>query len=279
MKAHHAANRVVVRMHHDPAFVEAIHAAPAALLGPLGIPEELQRSILAVDRRAFLVDPQRRLRIVRTLADEFPGGTTLLLAATRRATPLLSFCSTRHFHDTVQQRGSLATAFAAHLTELLASTPALPPHAADVVRLEAHKARARRDLQAPPTLPAGHVACAPGVRADTYDGATLELLNVAERLLFELRLLPAAGLAEDGPALPATLPAPRPAAPLFLVTTPGAAELLLAEPGRVATLALRALTTPVPRGEALRLLRPLAGGASERLLAQLLESRLVSAGA
>ena len=239
---HKALARVVVRMHHDPSFVERVFAEPDAVLGPLGVPAELREALLRTDRRAFAVDPLRRTRLLRTLTAEFPASTTLALAGTRRLASLEAFFEGEGFHGTVQHRGSLAEAFARHLAGLGVGPPQLP----DVIRLELELARSRRELARPaPAPPPGTVARAPGVRAGTFDGSVLEVVNACERWLFEIGLLPAAALCDDRPDLP-PLPPPRPDAPRHLLVQPGAAGPVLAEPGRVACEAVASLERPLP---------------------------------
>lgn len=278
--SHQALARVVVRMHFDPAFVEAVRRDPEAALAPLGLDPEEREDLLAVDPRAFSVDPLRRTRALRDLIEEYKTSSTLVLAATRRIGSLDAFFSSPCFHDEVQRRGSLARAFAVFLRSF-ADTPGAAPQLRDLVRLEETTARLRREIETPPAPPArGRYVRAPATAGLRVDGSALEVVNVVERWLFEAALLPALSLCEDAPGLP-PLPAPRPDAPRHLLLSPEADGTVgLAEPGKAAVEALLSLDEPLAENEfaaraATRGLRP---DLARRLLGDLLGAGLVVRG-
>ncbi len=278
--SHTALARVVLRMHFDPAFVAAVHRDPEATLAPAGLTAEEREDLLAVDPRAFGVDPLRRTRALRDLVDEYQTSSTLVLAATRRLSSLDAFFSSPLFHDELQRRGSLARAFAAFLRGH-AATPGAPPQLPETIRLEETMARLRREIETPPEPPPrGRYRRAPAVAGLRIDGSTLEVVNAVERWLFEASLVPALALCEDAPGLP-PLPPPRPEAPRFLLLSPeNGGRIGLAEPGRAAVEALLSLEEPLGENDfadraAARGLRP---DLARRLLGDLLGAGLVVVG-
>jgi hypothetical protein len=277
--SHDALARLVVRMHFDPGLVEQIHRDPEGTLAPLRLTAEEREDLLAVDPRAFGVDPLRRARALRDLVEEFKTSATLVLAATRRIAALEAFFSSPHFHDEVQRRGSLAHGFAAFLRTFLA-TPGVAPQLDDTVRLEETTARLRREIETPPPVPArGRYLRAPAVAGLRVDGSTLEVVNAVERWWFEAALLPVLALCDDAPGLP-PLPPPRPDAPLELLLSPEDGRIALAEPGRAAVEALRSLDEPRTEAEfaALAAARGLRPDLARRLLGDLLGAGLVARG-
>lgn len=206
--SHHTLERVFVRLLFDPALVDAMHADPDAALGQLDLEPHEREQLLAVDRRAWRHDPLRRPRTLRTLVEEFKTSTTLALAETRSLSSLDAFFSSREFHGAVQERRSMALAFAAFLERLIAglACPQLP----DVLRLETQLARCRRELRdspAPaPSRDEPALGFAPGHAVDRYNANVVETINAVERYLFEVGLMPAVALCDDAPRLGA-LPA------------------------------------------------------------------------
>src|SRR4030095_5119129 len=93
---HLAAQRAVVRMLFDPEFARAVRQAPDEVLPAL--PPALRTQLAALDDRTLRVDRLRRLRALRTLAEEFKGATTLALAETRSLGFLEQFFSSAPFH-------------------------------------------------------------------------------------------------------------------------------------------------------------------------------------
>jgi hypothetical protein len=152
----------------------------------------------------------------------------------RRLALLDAFFGSDAFHRAVQERGSLAAAFAAYLLQCGARSPLLP----GVVKLEAELARCRRALSAaggpdyrPPPIPAqgrAHVQRAPGVSVLRVSPDTLATMHAIERFQFEVSLLPAAAaLCEDAPR--PVLPTPSDAPPLRLGIIPTHTGLTLVE--------------------------------------------------
>jgi hypothetical protein len=243
---HQALQRVSMRMLFDPKFAAQVYAAPEESLASLDITSEERGWLLDVDPRAWTVDHERGPRTLRKLFDEFKGSTTLALNQTRSLASLRGFFESAHFHEAVQQRGSLAQGYARFLGELSSD-----PLVAQVASLEWMQARCRRELELCPRLhgmQTDWVARAAGVDAGEFDGATLDALNSAEQALFALNLVPAAGLADDAPRPRAVQPAPQ--APLHLVARPIDGQVRLVSLGRMACLALMALEHPMPVGEA-----------------------------
>jgi hypothetical protein len=133
--SHLALRRVMIRLLHDPAFVAEVHADPARALAGVELGADERAWLVAQPRAAWRTDPARPARVLAALAEEFPASVEL---ATEHAA---GFLRSRHFHDAIQSRGSLALAFADHL----ASAP--DPRVRAVVALERAVAEVRR---APP---------------------------------------------------------------------------------------------------------------------------------
>ncbi|HJZ86153.1 MAG TPA: hypothetical protein VKN99_13330 [Polyangia bacterium] len=230
---HQAALRVVVRMQYDPIFADAVYRDPVATLLPLGLGERERGWLLAVDRRAFRHDPMKRRRTLHALVSEFKAAAALALLETRRVGFLDAFFASPEFHRAIQERGSLAAAFADYLLGARLRTPQL----GDVVRLEATLARCRRELAAaggpdfaPPPIPPGgptHIARAPGVAVGSFSPDALAAIQAVEHWLFERSLMPIVALADDAPAL--ELPAPALAPPVRLGIVPTQAGISLVE--------------------------------------------------
>jgi hypothetical protein len=255
--SHHALQRLLVRMQFDPRFADEVLRAPDGALERVGLGARERGWLLAVDRRAFAHDPGKRRRALHALISELKASTAIALAETRRIAFLDGFFASQHFHVAVQQRGSLAAAFA----EFLLGAGLRTPQLAEVVRVEARLARCRREVEAAggaalrlPPLPERitHVARAPGVWAGSYSPDALAAIQAAERFLFEAGLVPALALVEDAP--PLVLPPPTGRAPIGLgfVPTHTGITLVELEPDLVAAIARAAPRTPVSEiGEAL----------------------------
>ncbi len=231
--SHHALQRALVIALHDPSFVEAMHADPAATLAPLGLEPHEQTQLLAVDRRAFRTDPLRGRRLLRVLCEELKVSATLALWETRRASFLDGFFASAAFRGAVASRAPLAPAFGDYLGGAGLETPQLR----DVVRLETATARCRRDRH-----PRPGVALAPGVASLELDAGTLETVQLVERYLFELGLMPQLGFCVDGPALP-PLP-PTGAGTIYLLLTPTQTGISLTPIDEDLHRVLAALSTP-----------------------------------
>lgn len=107
--SHLALRRVVVRLLHDPVFAAALAADPERALAGVELVGEERAWLVATPAAAWRTDPARPGRVLAALADEFPA--TLALVPERART----FLASTPFHAAIQERGSLAAAFAAHL--------------------------------------------------------------------------------------------------------------------------------------------------------------------
>ena len=225
--------RIYVRMLFDPAFAARVYENAEAALAGLDLDEGERAQLVAVDRRAWAHDPLRRYRTLRILAEEFKASTTIALAATRSIASLDAFFSAPEFHAAVQERGSMAGAFVRYLERLVAERPIESPQLPDVLRLEAMLARCRRDLEArelvsePPESigPETRVGLAPGHAVGRFNANVVEAVNVAERYLFEVGLMPAVALCEDAPRLeelPPVVPEP-----VYLLALPSSSGVSL----------------------------------------------------
>ncbi len=263
--SHRTLERVYVRMLFDPALVDAVYADADAALAGLDLAPHERAQLTAVDRRAWAHDPLRRYRTLRTLAEEYKASTTLALAATRSLASLDAFFSSAEFHRAVQERGSLALAFADYLARLAVERFPDAPHVADVVALERMLARCRRELEvageAEPLLSSidarSVLALAPGHAAGRFDANVVEAINAAERYLFEVGLMPAVALCEDAPRL-APLP-PVAGEPAWLLALPSSSGVsLMPIDGDYFALLDAFSAGPRPLGEAAR--EAVAGG-------------------
>lgn len=231
--SHRTLERVFVRMLFDPGFVDAVYAEPRVALAGLDVREEEVAGLVATDRRAWGHDPLRRLRTLRTLVDEFKASATMVMSATRSLGSLDAFFSSGEFHGAVQERGSLAAAFAAFLGRLRAERPVDMPLLADVLRLEAMMARARRAAQTAGSRtpasaapgPDSTLRFVPGHAVGRFDANVVEAVNAVERYLFEVGLMPAVALCDDAPPLQGV---PEPAGtPTCLLALPSGPQVQL----------------------------------------------------
>lgn len=229
---HHTLQRLLVRMTFDPAFGEALLRNPWAELARLGLGEREARLLAGIDRRALLHDPQRCRRALHALMGELKASSAIALAETKRIAFLDGFFASQHFHRMVQDRGSLAAAYADFLLGAGLSTPQLP----EVVRIEARLALSRRELAAAggsdwraPPRPSHlvRVARAPGVAIGRHTPDALAAIQAAERFLFDAGLVPALALVDDAP--PLVLPPPTGAPPIGLGFIPTLAGISLVE--------------------------------------------------
>ncbi len=237
MRASHAVlSRLVVRMQHDPGLVARVFADPEAVLGPLGLGARERAMLLATDRRAFLHDPFRIRRLLRTLMEDFKASSAIALEETRRLAFLDGFFASAEFHEAVQADGSLGVAFAGFLVAASLQAPVLGP----VVRLELALFRARQELAAAggadwraPAVPAAglrRVARAPGVAAVRVLPDALAAVQAVEQYLFEVGLVPAIALADDAPRLVLPAPTGAPPTPMGIVPTASGVHLVELEP-------------------------------------------------
>jgi hypothetical protein len=162
--SHRALNRVAIRLLHDAALVDALYADPVRALAGAGVTPEERAWLVAVPRVAWRTDPERPLRVLGALRDEFPA--SFVLAPTRAG----GFFGSAHFHAAVQERGSLALAFGAHMGE------DANIHVAAVARLETATATVRRAPTHVPPSPSGRLRLTPAARVVRIPGNGAALL-------------------------------------------------------------------------------------------------------
>ena len=268
-----ALQRVYVRMLFDPSFVEAVFTNPPEALSNVDVTEIERTWLLACDRRLFTADPLRRRRSLKTLIDEFKGASALVVASTRRLAKLDAFFSSKAFHASVQERRSMALAYA----EYLSAMTHLDARIGAVATLEAAMAlarRGRRSLKKPPTFNASErYEIAAGVALAKVPRGTLPVLQAIEQVLFELSLAPVAALADDGPDL-RDLPQIE-ADPEFLLAIRGDGENVSLEelPEGLGEI-LDAARTPIDGAPLLTRAERL--GASAAVIQSLLDDRLLA---
>lgn len=267
--SHAALQRALVIALHDPGFVEAMHADPAGVLGPLGVGPAERAQLLAVDRRAFRTDPLRARRVLRVLAEELKISTTLALWETRSAAFADGFFASPFFRAAVAERTALAPAYGAYLAAAPLATPQLP----DVVRLETLMARCRR---AATVRPRPGVGLAPGVATARFDAGMLETVRIVESFLFEVGLMPQLSWCADGPRLP-TLPAVG-RGTVCLLLTPSETGVGLSEIDDDLHRVLAVLETPSADVAKTLAAVGVPAAAVKALVASLLEEGLVSEG-
>lgn len=243
--SHHTLQKLVVRMLFDEAFVTAVHDNPDEALAGLGLTATERAQLLSVDQRAWRHDALRRRRTLRTLVEEYKVATTIALAETRSLVSLERFFASSHFHNFVQQRGSMGLAFAEFLLEGCRQGAWTAPQLPDVIRLEAAMVACRRSLEreaAPGELPASvhdrmRVKLAPGCSVASFQANVIETIQHVERYLFELSLMPAMALCEDAPRL-TDLPEVNQLKKTHLLFSPGATGITLMELDRATFLLL-----------------------------------------
>lgn len=126
-----ALQRFVVRLLWDPALVERVYTGEPVP----GLDAEGRALLTRVDRRAWDTDPYRRARTLRALVEEYPCTVAELGVA-----GLETFFGAPAFHDALQGRGSLATAFGAWIA----------PRAGPVVAIERAFVALRRAVPVTP---------------------------------------------------------------------------------------------------------------------------------
>lgn len=218
----------------DEAFVEEVYAMPGRALAGLDLTEDERAQLLSVDRRAWRHDPLRRRRTLRTLVEEFKVSTTIILAETRSLTSLERFFSSRFFHNSIEERGSMGLAFAEFLLDGRRRGEWKAPQITDVVRLEAAIAGCRRTLAREGRYDAGdlpatisdraRVRLAPGYDVAGFQANIIATIQLVEQYLFELSLMPAMALCDDAPGLPA-LPEVDGQKKVYLLFSPGGAGI------------------------------------------------------
>ncbi|HLU65537.1 MAG TPA: hypothetical protein VKZ63_04650 [Kofleriaceae bacterium] len=241
--SHHGLQRALVVALHDPSFVDAMHAAPEETLAPFGLDAAERTQLLAVDRRAFRVDPLRPRRVLKAISEELKGSLAIALAEARTLALADGFFASPAFRAAIAEDRPLVLALADYLDAALAGGALRSPQLPGVLAIERARAEARRDAHraGPPGL-----AVAPGVRPLAIPPGALAALQAAERYLFELSLLPQVALCDDRP--PLELPPVEPGAPLHLVARAGGGEVALTEIPEPLHRTLGALERAAARG-------------------------------
>jgi hypothetical protein len=185
--SHTSLRRVAVRLLHDEDLARALQDDPDRALAGVPLSPEERAWLLAVPRGAWRTDLERPRRVLAALRDEFPASCAL--APARAAT----FLRSRHFHDAVQDRGSLAAAFGLHVAE------DGDVRVVAVARLETATALVRRAPLRIAASPAGRLRLTPAGRivhaargaaallAAVRDGRLHTTLGPAEEALLVLR--------------------------------------------------------------------------------------------
>ena len=234
--SYHTLQKLLVRLHFDEEFVEAVYSDSARALAGLDLTDAERDQLLNVDRRAWRYDPLRRRRTLRTLVEEYKVSTTIALSETRSLASLERFFSSAFFHAAVQDRGSMGLAFSEFLLDGHRQGAWTAPQLSDVVRLEATIAACRRSLEREGEYRAGElpttisdrtrVKLAPGHNVARFQANVIETIQRVEQYLFELSLLPAMALCDDAPRLTG-LPEVDQQKKVYLLFSPGAAGISL----------------------------------------------------
>ena len=235
--SHHTLQKLTVRMLYDEAFAAAVYDDANALAG-LDLTDAERAQLLTVDRRAWRHDALRQRRTLRTLAEEYKIATTIVLAETRSLAALERFFASDVFHRAIQQRGSLAMAFAEFLLDGCHHQKWTAEQLPDVIRLEKTFAACRRSLEReadassqdlPQTInDRARVKLAPGCEVAAFEANVIATVQHVEKYLFELSLMPAMALCDDAPRLTGLPPVARPEK-VWLLFSPGATGITLTE--------------------------------------------------
>ncbi|MBP6820243.1 MAG: hypothetical protein KA368_01805 [Acidobacteria bacterium] len=252
--SHHVLQKLVVRMLFDDKFTDSVYADAEKSLAGFDLTEIERAQLLNVDRRAWRYDSLRQRRTLRTLAEEFKISTTIILAETRSLASLEAFFSSRFFHQSIQQRGSLARGFAEFLLDGCQSGAWQSPQIADVVRLENVMAGCRRSLARegnvePAELsskinPLARVKLAAGHDVAGFQGNVIPTIQHVEKYLFELSLMPAMALCDDAPKL-RDLPPVNLQQKAYFLFQPGATGISMIDLDKVSYLVLYDTKRPV----------------------------------
>ncbi len=271
----------MVRMLFDEEFVEEVYGATDRALAGLYLTEVERSQLLGVDRRAWRHDALRRRRTLRTLVEEFKVSTTIILAETRSLASLERFFSSRFFHDSVTERGSMGLAFAEFLLDGYRSGAWNAPQIADVVRLEAAIAGCRRALAREGNYEAGdlpvtisdraRVRLAPGYDVASFQANVIAAIQRVEQYLFELSLMPAMALCADAPTLP-PLPEVDERKKVYLLFSPGESGISITNIDKSDFLVLYETKRAVEIKSLLSRLAPARASQAQGILAEWLEN-------
>lgn len=167
--SHVAQRRVAIRMLHDPAFAAAVRRDAGAALDGVDLTPAERCALAEVPPAAWRTDPDRPARVLAALCEEFSASVTL---APGHAA---AFFTSRHFHDAVQERGSLALAFGAHMGE------DADPRTVATAGLETAIAHVRRAPRVPAPSAPGYLRLSPWAHLVRTAGAATRLLAAARR--------------------------------------------------------------------------------------------------
>jgi hypothetical protein len=279
--SHHTLQKLMVRMLFDEDFVEEVYAAPERALAGLDLTDGERGQLLGVDRRAWLHDPLRGRRALRTLVEEFKISTTIVLAETRSLASLERFFSSQSFHNSIEERGSMGMAFAEFLLDGFRRGQWNAPQVADIVRLEAAIAGCRRALSREGNYRAGElpatiseqtrVRLAPGYDVAGFQANVIPTIQRVEQYLFELSLMPAMALCDDAPRLPA-LPEIDEQKKVYLLFSPAAAGISITNIDKPDFLVLYETKRAVEIRSLLSRLAPARARQAQGILAEWLEN-------
>ena len=226
--SHREAQRFLIRVMYDPAFLIQLRAEPM-LLTKAGLTPEERAGILAIDPRALRTDPLRRRRTLRGLLEELKISTTIALAEWRKLSTIEGFFSSQRFHKAISKDASLVLALASFLEDELSQGRLREPALKDVLRYEAACAQSRRAKALCPSLAPikekTRVKRADGVFGLRASYDVISIVQQVERYLFELGLMPQVALCDDAPRLSAL---PTETTPRYLLITPSGGEPALA---------------------------------------------------
>ena len=150
-----ALQRVMVRMLFDSEYTNRVLREPGVTLSAETLTGEEIAWLLRPDPRAWKTDPDRPLRSLGVLAQEYPTACALAGTSPGGVEALRSFFSSELFHGVVQRRGSMALAFGEFLLHLVSVGVAPNDGIAALARLETAIARLLRRISGEPaTMPA-----------------------------------------------------------------------------------------------------------------------------
>jgi hypothetical protein len=252
--SHHTLQKLTVRMFYDEAFATAVYEDTDKALAGLDLTDLERAQLLTVDRRAWRHDVLRQRRTLRTLAEEFKIATTIVLAETRSLAALERFFASAFFHRAIQQRGSLALAFAEFLLDGCQQNHWKADQLPDVIRLEKTFAACRRSLEretdaSATDLPStisdrAQIRLAPGCDVAAFEANVIATVQHVEKYLFELSLMPAMALCDDAPRLMGLPPVARPEK-VWLLFSPGATGITLTELDKASYQVLNETRQPI----------------------------------
>jgi hypothetical protein len=253
--------RLLVRAMYDPERLPSLSAE-----GPEA------DCLREIDPRALLVDPLRRRKTLRPLAEELRVSSSLALQERRSLAWLENgFFASPAFHEAISSDQPLVLALSAFLRAACEAGELVSPVLPEVLRYEESQARARRVVWSPPGEPRASegalVQRAPGVFGLVFSYDVIAAVQAVEHYLFELSLMPQSALCDDAPRPVFSAEA---SGPRYLVISPSASGPALSN----GDAALCALLQATEAARPLRDLAPLLAsfGIPARNLAPLVDS-------